>query len=339
MIDNPAGAQNVDSPASKITDVARRGKLETSVLLVIFNRLDTTARVFEAIREARPPRLYVAADGPRSDRHGEAELTEQTRAFVVDSIDWDCEVRTLFRSENLGSTPALAGAISWFFEHEEEGIILEDDCLPGASFFWYCEALLERYRDDERVMHIGGGCHIDPSLIPDSYYFSKYTHIWGWATWRESWSHFSRSLDRFDEEFEAMSSMFASEDEIAYWRFVFTGIIAGRLESWDYFWAFSVWRNNGLAIYPDSNLVKNIGFLSEAVNTKPWKDYKGLRNAKLESIEELRHPPTVELNRELDSVEFDVFYRRPPFLKRALMILKQMLLYLFEILPPKRRRQ
>ena len=129
--------------------------LKTAVLFLIFNRPDTTKQVFEAIRKSKPPRLYVAADGPRTDKSGEAEKVEQVRRIAM-QVDWNCEVKTLFREENLGCGKAVSSAITWFFKNEEEGIILEDDCLPNQSFFWFCEELLERYRDDMRIMAVSG---------------------------------------------------------------------------------------------------------------------------------------------------------------------------------------
>lgn len=144
------------------------------VLFVVFSRPDTTARVFEAIRQARPPRLYVAADGPRASRPGEAQLCEETRR-IASAVDWPCELKTLFRPENLGCKAAVSGAIDWFFDNEEQGVILEDDCLPDASFFEYCDALLEKHKDDLRVMCISGDNFMPAEVrqeIKDSYYFS-----------------------------------------------------------------------------------------------------------------------------------------------------------------------
>ena len=164
--------------------------LKTAVLFLIYKRLDTARRVFEVIRVARPPRLYVASDGPRESKEGEAEKVQAVRDYVMSHIDWDCEVKTLFREKNLGCKYAVSGAISWFFENEEMGIILEDDCLPSMSFFWFCEELLDKYKDDERIVNITG-CNFQQGRNNTgySYYFSIYSHIWGWAGWRSSWRY------------------------------------------------------------------------------------------------------------------------------------------------------
>ena len=118
--------------------------LNTAVLFLVFNRLDTSKQVFQAISQAKPPRLYVAADGARVSKEGESEKVQAVRDYIMQNIDWKCEVKTLFRDENLGCKYAVSGAITWFFQNEEQGIILEDDCLPNQSFFWFCEELLER---------------------------------------------------------------------------------------------------------------------------------------------------------------------------------------------------
>ena len=164
------------------------------ILFLIFNRPETTELVMGAIRAARPQKLYVAADGPRGGKAGEAKRCAEARVLAT-QVDWACEVRTLFRERNLGCRNAVSSAITWFFEHEPEGIILEDDCLPSNDFFPYCADLLERHRDDERVMAICGSAYADigPNY-PSSYYFSYYADMWGWATWRRAWQHYDSGM-------------------------------------------------------------------------------------------------------------------------------------------------
>ncbi|MBA4056200.1 MAG: nucleotide-diphospho-sugar transferase, partial [Marivirga sp.] len=173
---------------SKINPEEIQG-LETPVLLLIFNRPDTTRRVFEAIRKARPKRLFVAADGPRQHKPEDADRCAKARKIATD-VDWECEVKTFFRDTNVGCGRGPSGGISWFFEHVDEGIILEDDCLPSPLFFRFCAELLERYRDDKRVMEIGGNTFMDEANRDKeySYYFSSHNNIWGWATWKRAWA-------------------------------------------------------------------------------------------------------------------------------------------------------
>ena len=164
--------------------------VNTPVLFLIFNRPETTEIVFSVIRKAEPPRLYVAADGPRPDYPNDAESCEIVRAIATD-VNWDCKVKTLFRDQNLGCKLAASKAIDWFFEQELEGIILEDDCLPDQSFFWFCQELLGKYRDDTRIMHIGGtNFQFGKERTKYSYYFSRYAHVWGWASWRRAWKFY-----------------------------------------------------------------------------------------------------------------------------------------------------
>ena len=166
------------------------------ILFLIFNRPETTKKVFSAIKEVQPPRLYIAADGPRSEQPDEADHCELARTIAT-KVDWDCEVKTLFRDQNLGIRIAVSQAIDWFFEQEPEGIILEDDCLPDQSFFWFCKELLEKYRNDTRIMHIGGtNFQFGKNRTNYSYYFSRYAHIWGWASWRRAWEYYDEKLKK-----------------------------------------------------------------------------------------------------------------------------------------------
>ncbi len=171
--------------------------LTSPVLFLIFNRPETTEQVFSAIKKAQPPRLYIAADGPRSEYPNDAESCDISRAIAT-NVDWDCEVKTLFQDQNLGCRLAVSGAVDWFFEQETEGIILEDDCLPDQSFFLFCQELLEQYRDDTRIMQIGGtNYQFGKKRTNYSYYFSRYGHLWGWASWRRAWSFYDEKMKQW----------------------------------------------------------------------------------------------------------------------------------------------
>src|SRR5258707_6457605 len=176
------------------------GPLHTAVLLIIFNRPETTKLVFEAIRKAKPARLYIAADGPREDVASDIESCIAARK-AVENIDGDCKVESRFSNQILNCGVAPSSAFTWFFQHEEEGIILEDDCLPSQSFFWFCQELLERYRHDSRVMHIGGNNFLNGWQKDSdySYYFSRSGFIWGWATWRRAWEKFDFEIRKYEE--------------------------------------------------------------------------------------------------------------------------------------------
>src|SRR5688572_20529443 len=174
--------------------------LNTPVLFLIFNRPAVTKQVFEAIREMRPTRLYIAADGPRPAIPNELDNCRKAREAAL-AVDWECQVKTLFRDKNLGCGRGPSTAITWFFEHETEGIILEDDCMPSPSFFSYCAELLARYRDDTRIMHIAGTNLEKPQQRDQehSYHFSNFTYCWGWATWRRAWKFHDFDMKLYNE--------------------------------------------------------------------------------------------------------------------------------------------
>src|SRR5262249_48320977 len=271
------------------------------------NRPDTTATVMEAIRRARPQRIYVAADGPR-DRPGEAERCREARRITT-AVDWRCEVRTLFRDHNLGCPEAVRSAITWFFENEEEGIILEDDCLPSPDFFRFCTELLERYRVDERVMAICGSSYANSkSRYAASYYFSYYADIWGWATWRRAWRFYDRGLSRWPK-FKASRGLDIISTGRAwhetYWTSLFDATQEGRIDTWDYPWIYTVIEQGGLACYPNQNLISNLGYRPDATHTvcderigRP-PPIAGLAFGSLEFP--LHHPPLIARDPAMES--------------------------------------
>jgi hypothetical protein len=172
--------------------MATHSFLETPVVLIIFKRVDATQKVFDIIRQVQPKKLLVIADGARPDKEGEAEKCQQTRA-IIDQVDWDCEVLRCFSERNLGCGVRISTGLQWVFEHVEEAIILEDDCLPHPTFFTFCSEMLDRYRDESRVMSVSG-CLFARSPSPESYYFSHYLSCCGWATWRRAWQCFDFNM-------------------------------------------------------------------------------------------------------------------------------------------------
>ena len=282
--------------------------LNTAVLFLVFNRPDTTRQVFEAIRKAKPPRLYVAADGPRADRPGEEGKCEQVRQIAT-NVDWDCEVKTLFREKNLGCGKAVSSAITWFFENEEEGIIIEDDCLPSQSFFWFYQELLERYRDDERVMVISGdNFDFGRKRTEYSYYFSRYIHTWGWASWRRTWKLYDVNMSLWPEvrDHGWLADILERKKTVRYWRGIFERVYQGKIDTWDYQLWFACWIQNGLCIIPNQNLISNIGFGISATHTCDI-DHK-LAHIPVKAIQiPLQHPPYVIPNTMADNFMQDVF--------------------------------
>lgn len=281
--------------------------LDIPVLLIVFNRPGTTKRVFEAIRKEKPRRLFVAADGPRLDMPGEAEKCAMARKYAT-AVDWDCELKTFFREENLGCGQGPAGAISWFFQHVEEGIILEDDCLPSHHFFMFCAELLRQYRDDSRVMEIGGTNFLDQSFHDGySYYFSNHNMIWGWATWRRAWNLYDFEMKLYKKIRDAgyLKSCFKSHCEFDYFKEIFDKTVANirSLTWWDYQWEFARRINSGLTIVPRRNLVVNIGIGADATHT--LDPHGAGSDLKLEELEfPLIHPEFVLADNKKDDLFF-----------------------------------
>lgn len=239
------------------------------VLVLAFNRPDTTTRVLQAVQAAQPARLYLAVDGPRSERPEDARRVRQVQELAAELAP-HCDVRTLFRDRNLGCKLAVSQAITWFFSEVEAGIILEDDCVAHPSFFPYAAELLERFRDDERVAMISGDNFQQGRRRTDySYYFSRYAHIWGWATWRRAWQLYDHSMACWPELRAGgwLMDILGEREAADYWTRVFDETHGERNTSWAYRWMFAAWRHSSLTILPQVNLVSNIGFGEQATHT------------------------------------------------------------------------
>ena len=261
--------------------------VKTPVALIVFNRPDLTRLVVEAVRQAKPTTLLVVADGPR--RPDEVACCEQVRAIVLDLVDWECDVRTNFADANLGCRERVSSGLDWVFDEVTEAIVLEDDCVPVPSFFTYCDALLARYRDDERVMHIGGYNALPDRQALTSYRFSRFTHVWGWATWRRAWQHYDVAMRGWPEfaQTRVLRSIGASRTEEAYYRVMLDRAHANQIDTWDYQWQFACWSQSGLATVPAVNLVKNIGFRDDGTHTHATNPLAGVPT---EELPNLVHP-------------------------------------------------
>jgi hypothetical protein len=269
--------------------------LNTAVLFLIFNRPGLTKQVFERIREVEPKVLFIGADGPRDDK--DVLLCKQTRDIVLQHIDWPCEVKTLLRDENLGCKIAVSSAITWFFENVEQGIILEDDCLPDISFFSFCEELLKKYETDESIWHIGGNNYLLSEVGDGSYYLSKIPLSWGWATWKRAWKHFDAAIQNYNPHDK---NIFFSDEEIDnYWNDIFNSIkVKGTKNIWDFQWANALFLNKKFSLLPQYNLVKNIGFGAKALHTKDPFDI--CAHLKAYTISPIKDPGILEYHPEAD---------------------------------------
>ncbi len=243
---------------------------QNAVLMLVFNRPDVTEQVFQAVRNVRPPRLYVAADGPRPGRPQDEETTALVRE-VFKQVDWPCEVHTRFLTENLGCRNAVSSAIDWFFSKEEQGIVLEDDVLPSPAFFSYCDTMLERYKHDERVFSVVGNNLVEPWYQhPESYFFSKVFFVWGWASWRRAWQHYDVNMAAWpNTRLQVNALPYKPKQKLhhAYWDLVFDLAFKNQISTWDHQWTFAHWENNAVCVTPANNLVRNIGFGADATHT------------------------------------------------------------------------
>jgi hypothetical protein len=275
-----------------MTDIAQftpPHPLKTAVLFMVFNRLGTAKQVFQEIRQAKPPRLYIACDGARLNNEKDARNVSAVRDYIIENIDWECEVKTLFRDRNLGCKYSVSGAITWFFKHEESGIILEDDCLPSQSFFWFCEELLEKYKTDLRVWHIGGTNPIDSNSTSSEYYFSEYNRIWGWASWRRAWAVYDVEIKDWPaiSKTGVLESLLGISESKKFTKIMWK-VFDGEIDTWDYQWLL-LRLLHGKAIIPNVNLISNIGFGQDATHT--FDDESLLANIeKGEILFPLKHP-------------------------------------------------
>ena len=257
----------------------------TPVLFLIFNRPDLTSLVFEEIKKLRPKFLFISADGPRKEILSDSDKCKSTREIVMNGIDWECNIKTLFRDKNAGCKKAVSEGIIWFFENVEQGIILEDDCLPNTSFFEYCEELLEKFKDDENIISISGSNFGYQLSNGTSYGFSRFMNMWGWATWKRSVALIDYEMTKWKRLPSKDMFLYSklrgngSLDTrwISYWKNLFNITASGKLDTWDYQWVFAQLRFGKLSIFPAKNLVENIGFSENATHTKE-------ENAEIEGI-------------------------------------------------------
>ena len=287
--------------------------LETAVLFIVFNRPDTTEKVFEAIRMAKPPRLYIAADGPRSNCTGDLEKVSMVRKIAT-SVDWLCEVKTLFREDNLGCKHAVSGGINWFFENEEQGIILEDDCLPSTSFFYFCEQLLNYYKNNEKIFLITGHNKQENWIVNnEDYFFSFFGGIWGWASWRRAWLHYNseeilnlNDMIKNNIFIKQMGMKLGSLRQKQFLK-VKDQIINNKLNTWDYQWALTRHKHGGISCVPCTNLIENIGFTQDATHTTNFR--KKIKNHEISLPIKINHNTSCDYN-------YDYLFIKKNFLQR-----------------------
>ncbi|MER2998309.1 nucleotide-diphospho-sugar transferase [Pontibacter populi] len=298
---------------------------ETPILFIVFNRPQKTQQVFEKIREIKPTKLYVAADGPRLNNNQDALFCEEVRSLI--KVDWDCSLVIKYRDNNAGCKINVSEAITWFFQNEEYGIILEDDCLPDTSFFSYCENLLHRYKDDDKVFSISG-CNFGYSAKgSDDYFFSPIFNMWGWATWRRSSDLVDYNLNDW-KSLTYLEKLFFIVRKLGrpyhinfdwgwfqYWINILNNVAKGDLDTWDYQWAYAQMKWGQLTIFPEINLIENLGFDLDATHTKSTNKYRKFTSNQYTGLQN----PTFKPKLDFDFYDFYqkkvwAYYHRQPFL-------------------------
>jgi hypothetical protein len=280
---------------------------KTPILLVLYNRVEETHNLFQIIRKIKPEKLYVAADGANRTIPIDYQLCLQARSVIMP--EWKCETKFLFHDEHIGKSKNAYSAISWMFEHEEEGIVLFDDTVPNLDFFHYCEQLLEKYRDVPEIMHIGANyLERRNKYLTNSYHFSKYSFIWGFATWRRAWEGFDLKVEKPWEDVSMVLDRYTDNNPIEnfYCRRIYDNLRKHNLDYWEYQYNYHIWAHNGLCISPNVNLVTNVGFK---------KRKRRIRKLMKKSapILPIQHPEIIERNKRADAYTFRKVYRRRLF--------------------------
>ena len=302
---------------------------QTPILIIAWKRPDKVMKLINSMKILKPQKIYIACDGANGYSRDLKKKIEETKKVIESHINWDYKIlKKRYSKLNQGCKEGVSNAISWFFDEEKEGIILEDDCLPHPDFYGYCKKMLEKFRFDRRVWCITG-CNFQKGLTRGngSYYFSKYNHCWGWATWRECWADYDKEMESWPafKKQKLIDNFFYHNYQARYWERNFDEIFNGRVDTWDYQWTFCCFKNGGLTVTPNVNLIENIGFGKDATHTKVGNSPLSLRELRLGSTNMTTikdpYPLVFQANEEADQfVESSYFllYKNKflPLLKR-----------------------
>lgn len=295
----------------------KKDKFKTPILLIAWKRPDKTLKILNAIKKVKPKYFYIACDGANNNDDFLKFQVNLTRKKILENITWDCELKTLFSEINQGCKIGVSNAISWFFNNVEKGIIIEDDCLPHQDFFYFCDELLDKYEDDKRIWSISGNnIHREKSIEPDSYFFSKYSHCWGWATWKRCWSKYDRDILDWPsyKSKGVLNRIFDSEREKVFWMKTLDNIYYhSKPNTWDYQWSYTCFINSGLSIIPKENLIYNIGFDHEATHTRYGNPNEVLKSYKrfTSKVFPLKHPLNIHCSIKIDKYTDAICYSGP----------------------------
>jgi hypothetical protein len=284
--------------------------LNTPVAMLIFKRPQTTEKVFEAIRQAKPAKLLVVANTLSKRQDDELDAACAATRAIIEQVDWECEVLKNYADTYMGCKQRIYSGLDWVFTQVDRAIVLEDDCVPNPTFWQFCDEMLDRYQDDERVVAVtGDNFQLGRKRTPYSYYFSRYTHFWGWASWRRAWQHYDPGMTRWPELRDSgwLTEFLGDADAANWWQETFQRTYDQKVDTWDWQWILSCWLQNGLTVVPNVNLVSNIGFNAGATHTGDGGDWRA--NMLTESLQfPLQHPPTVSRHEAADRFEQWEYY-------------------------------
>jgi hypothetical protein len=283
-------------------------KMEIPILLLIYNRYGETKKLIKALEKIKPNKIYIAADGPKYKNNDDFIKCKKVRK-LFDRINWKCEVYKKYNKHNLGCKISVSESINWFFSKVSEGIILEDDCIPNKDFFKFCEILLKKYRNNKRVFCISGSNYYANIQNKPSYYFSKYIHCWGWATWKRAWKHNNIDIN-FWPKFKKNSfwnKLHPVTLERLYWEKIMNNMYKNKIDSWAYSWLLSVWKKNGLTAVPKNNLITNIGLGKNSLNSFFRKKKDIYKSYAIDKV--IRHPRIFSSDSQYDSQVFYTHYK------------------------------
>lgn len=283
------------------------------ILIFTYKKCDTTLNVLQSLKEIRARNIYISSNHWKNDE--EKEIVLSLREKIKNFVDWDCNLHLLIKNEYLKLQKSCPSAIDTFFQHEEMGIILEDDTVPNQSFFYFCQEMLEKYKENENIFMISGWSALDfdqeaKNNLKEDYFFSKYNHIWGWATWKRAWQFYQEKIFNFENEFPSLN--FDTQEEKNTWYQIFKLYNEGKIDTWDHPWTYAIWKNQGLCIYPKNNMVQNIGLnRTDATNTKQWSKYEEMKTYEMNYP--IIHPQEIKRNVLLDKKNFIITTKNTPF--------------------------
>ena len=306
---------------------------KTPILLIAFNRPEKVRLILNILKVLKPENLFISCDGPRDNNHKDKNLCEEVR-LIVKNINWQCKVVYRFSKKNKTCKINVIESINWFFKHNKEGIVLEDDCIPNIHFFYYCEALLKKYRNNNKIMQVNGFSSSNQKSIDGAtYYFSKLNDTWGWATWRRAWKFFDKNMKGYKEikKRNLIEKHYMNKDIANWMTTYFEKSFYKKDNIWSAYWSFSILKNDGYTITPFKSLVRNIGVDGSGTSGK-YKKFKSYLKIKSSKIKSLKHPKDFLYNKKYDNNFFYNFVKKTDVRANKISVLDQVKKFIKKLL-------